>query len=66
MSDAAPHLLGTGECLRASDKAIYVRIATRSFWIPQSVVHDDSDVWRVGDKGKIVVAAWWAEKNGHG
>lgn len=33
-------------------------------WIPQSVVHDDSEVWSNGDEGELVVKEWWAEKNG--
>lgn len=35
------------------------------FWIPKSVVHDDSEAWKKGDTGKLVVKKWWAEKNGH-
>ncbi len=36
------------------------------FWVPKSCVHDDSEAFKKGDSGKLVVKTWWAEKNGHG
>ncbi len=58
-------------CLRESDKAIYVVIpavpggrAAWSGWIPQSQVHDDSEVWRERDHGELVVSRWIAEQKG--
>lgn len=59
------HAMGEGRCIRESEKAILVRIDDKETWIPKSVVHDDSDVWKKDDEGKIVVKLWWAEKNGH-
>lgn len=59
------HLMGDGRCIRESEKAILVRIGDKETWIPKSVVHDDSEVWKKDDDGKIVVKLWWAEKNGH-
>jgi hypothetical protein len=53
------------KCVQASDAAIKVRFATgREKWIPQSLVHDDSSVFQLGDEGELVVAAWWWEKHG--
>ena len=53
------------QCLRATDKAILVRIQDDlELWIPQSVVHDDSEVWKEDDEGTLIVAGWFAEKNG--
>jgi hypothetical protein len=58
-------------CLRDSEKAIYVvipaipgRRADWRGWIPQSQVHDDSEVWREGDHGQLVVTRWIAEQKG--
>lgn len=31
-------------------------------WIPKSVIHADSEVWRKGHAGKLIVKAWWAER----
>lgn len=33
-------------------------------WIPYSQIHDDSPVYRNGDKGDLIVKTWWAEKEG--
>ena len=33
-------------------------------WIPQSVIHDDSEIWRHGDKGSLTLKVWWARKQG--
>ncbi len=33
-------------------------------WVPKSVVHDDSYVWKTGNSGTLLVKRWWAEKNG--
>ena len=53
------------EAIRATDKAILVRIADEEeHWIPQSQIHDDSEVWKDGDKGALVIKTWWAEKEG--
>jgi hypothetical protein len=33
-------------------------------WIPQSQIHDDSEVYREGTEGTLVVSAWLAQKRG--
>lgn len=34
-------------------------------WVPKSVIHDDSEVWEMGqDPGTLVVQGWWAQKQG--
>jgi len=54
-------------CLRETAKAIQVRfddnLATET-WIPKSVIHDDSEVYAEGHTGELVVARWFAEKEG--
>lgn len=60
-----PHTMGEGKCIRATAKALLVRIGDKEVWVPQSVVHDDSEVFKDGDEGTFVVKLWWAEKNGH-
>jgi len=59
--------IGDAECITATDKAIEVLIDDggdhwRELWVPKSVVHDDSEVYAYGHKGKLVVAEWWAEE----
>ncbi len=33
-------------------------------WVPSSQIHDDSEVYREGDEGRLVVTRWIAEKKG--
>jgi len=51
-------------CIAETTKAILVVIEGGEHWIPQSVVDDDSEVYRKGDTGKLVVSEWWALKAG--
>lgn len=67
MSSADAISLGQGQCTRATDKAVCVRLeadAAKELWIPQSCVHDDSEVWQSGQAGNVVVKRWWAEERG--
>ena len=52
------------KCLRATAKAILVTAPELKgeVWIPQSAVHDDSEVWKPGQEGRLVVLEWFAEK----
>jgi len=57
------------ECIGESEKAILVtlgdcRLEGESVWIPKSQVHDDSEVWKKGQAGKLVVTEWIAEQKG--
>lgn len=52
-------------CVSASGKAIRVRLASGAYhWIPNSVVDEDSEVFKDGDEGKLVVKSWFCEKEG--
>ena len=33
-------------------------------WVPCSQVHDDSEVYDEGHRGRLVITRWIAEKNG--
>ena len=51
------------ECIRETAKSILLRdLCDKEFWVPKSIVHDDSEVWKLGDEGKLVVKTWWAER----
>jgi hypothetical protein len=59
--------LGKVKVLAKTDKAIRVELdTTDTLWVPESCIHDDSEVFVGCDstKGELVVAAWWAEKEG--
>jgi hypothetical protein len=54
-------------CTRATAKAILVEggdLEESPIWVPQSQVHADSEVWKEGDVGALVVTAWFAEQRG--
>jgi hypothetical protein len=57
------------ECIRETEKAILCRIPDaleegdyRETWIPKSQVTDDSEVYKKGDEGTLIVTAWFARK----
>lgn len=65
-SGSEPHTMGEVKVTAETAKALLcVPIKGGQYWIPKSVVHDDSEVWKKDDSGKLVVKYWWAEKNGH-
>jgi len=48
-----------------TDKAVLIDIEDHGeTWIPQSQIHDDSEVWKSGQDGEVVVTLWFAEKRG--
>lgn len=54
------------KCKKATKKAILCRINKEDVWIPLSQVDDESEVWREGDEGKLVISQWIAEQKGLG
>jgi hypothetical protein len=52
------------ECIKATGKAILVLVDGDPQWIPQSQVHEDSEVYCAGDVGDLIVKRWFAEKEG--
>jgi len=56
--------VGQAKCIRQTDKAILVVLDGGEHWIPQSVIDDDSEVWKKYDEGELVVAEWFARKQG--
>ena len=58
--------LGIGVGIKVTDKAILVELQElgETKWIPKSVIDTESEVNNVGDHGDVVVATWWARKEG--
>ena len=50
--------------LRETGQAILCVVRGRELWIPQSQITDDSEVWRAGHKGRLVITRWLAEQKG--
>lgn len=58
-------------CARATPKALHCTFtvtrrsgesAQVTAWVPQSQVHEDSEVYDAGHTGKLVVTGWFADK----
>lgn len=50
-------------CKRATDKAILCDIPELgAVWIPQSQIDDDSEVYKAGDEGTLVISQWIADQ----
>jgi len=48
-----------------TDKAILVELEGEEYWVPKSVISEDSEVWsRESESGTLIVEKWWARKNG--
>lgn len=69
-NDGPARLAGEWRILRETSKAYLVRCEVgpqqgREWWVPISVVHDDSEVYSDGQNmyaGRLVVKMWWYEK----
>jgi hypothetical protein len=51
----------------ATDKALRVKsdfFDSGVEWIPKSQIHDDSEVYKEGTDGTLIVTAWFAEQRG--
>ena len=59
--------IGRGRCARDTGRAILVVMTANGdeVWIPQSVIHDDSEVYGDGHNGSVVVLGWWATRHGY-
>lgn len=51
-------------CTGETDKAIFVDIEGEEHCIPKSQVDQDSEVYKKGTDGRLVISRWIAEKKG--
>lgn len=59
--------LGNASVKGHSDKALLIKIDDEDYarWIPKSVIHADSEVYKAdSEPGELIVEEWWAEKEG--
>ncbi len=68
--DGKAHPFDDAECIVETKAAILVKwgkgITYEKKWIPKAVVHQSSRVRKYGDRGQLVLAAWWTGENGLG
>jgi hypothetical protein len=60
------YLVENAEIIKDTGKAILINAPEfdEPQWVPQSQVHDDSDIYQEGEEGDLAVKTWWAEKEG--
>lgn len=62
---AEPVRIEECEATAETDKALLVSIdGDEPIWVPKSVIDDESEVYSKGHEGTLVVAEWFARKNG--
>ena len=64
--DDDPVVFHEARGVAATELALLCAWDGHEHWVPQSVIHEDSEVWEAGQEGKLVLARWWAEKEGFG
>jgi hypothetical protein len=47
-----------------TDKAVLVRIEGADYWIPFSLIGEESTVWEKGDTGTLTIPVWLAKTKG--
>lgn len=53
------------ECTGETEMAICcLGLLDNPVWIPKSQIHDDSEVWKKGQTGALVITRWIAEQKG--
>lgn len=63
-----PSEIGIATSIRETDKAVLIQMPTRrkpqeQFWVPKSQIHDDSEVYKDGQTGKLIVSEWFFESS---
>jgi hypothetical protein len=65
--DYEPERIGRFECVLERPTSILVRAVANALderWVPKSCVHEDSEVYKDGTDGELVVVHWFADKKG--
>jgi hypothetical protein len=64
--DDDPVVIRNVQPVRETGLALLVELGRMQHWIPKSVIHDDSEIYELGDgaPGKLVIAGWFARKEG--
>ena len=52
------------ECVAETAQALLVEIDGKKYWVPKSVVRDDSTVQAQDDDGTLIIEEWFATKQG--
>ena len=52
-------------CILETKDAVLCRLEAtgKEFWVPKSLISDDSEVYKLGTDGKLVIPEWLAVEN---
>lgn len=50
--------------IHETPNAVLCLIEGEEHWIPKSHIHDDSEVWRKGQRGELFISEWLALQKG--
>lgn len=50
--------------VKETDLALLVKIDDEEHWIPKSQIVDESEIWKMGQTGKLCITDWFAEQAG--
>ena len=65
MSDDDFETFEEARCVAETSKAIKVELSGGAkHWIPRSVLSEDSEVYKEGTDGKLIIKTWFVEKEG--
>lgn len=56
------HVVGLS--VSQSGTSLLVSYEGEKYWIPQSQIHEDSEVWKKGDEGTLIIPVWLAKDRG--
>ena len=63
-----PYRVKEAECIKESESGKAILVAAPVFdapeWIPHSQITDDSEIWKPGQTGELIITEWLAEKKG--
>lgn len=66
MRDKNPDELLIENCfiIHETEKAVLIEcdFFDENQWVPKSVIHDNSEIWRDGQCGDLTIKLWFAEK----
>ena len=55
---------GVWVAYESADTLLIHRHDDMEFWVPKSVIHDDSEVYCEDSSGSLIVPEWWVDKQG--
>ena len=68
MNEQEPFEFDVTKVIRETEKALLVEtddLDEPEVWIPKSQIHDNSEVWRKEQEGRMAISPWFARQKGY-